>query len=62
MSMLFRNWLDEGFYEEDGYGCLTKIEDPHLILQAQQNGNLYENDGLATTKVHTEQEINLKND
>lgn len=59
MSMLFRNWLDEGYYEEDGMGSLTRLEDPADIRAAQQAGTLYENDGMATTKVDENQDIDI---
>jgi len=48
--MLFTNWLDEGFYEDDGYG-LTKIDDPDKLFEARKSGNLYHCDGFSTTKV-----------
>jgi capsid portal protein len=57
MGLLFNNYLDEGFYEEDSYGTLTKITNPKKIVEAQQNGSLYENDGIATTKVRKDQDI-----
>ena len=57
MGLLFNNYLDDGFYEEDSYGTLTKITDPKKIVEAQQNNTLYENDGIATTKVRKDQDI-----
>ena len=57
MGQLFNNYLDEGFYEEDSYGTLTKITNPKKIVEAQQNGALYENDGIATTKVKKDKDI-----
>jgi hypothetical protein len=62
MSMLFRNWLEEGYYEEDGFGDLTKITDPVEILRVQKEGRLYENDGMGTSKVHSSNNLNLIND
>lgn len=59
MGLLFRNWLDEGYYEEDGMGDLTRIEDPDDILRAQKEGTLYENDGMGTTKVPKDANIDL---
>ena len=59
MSLLFRNWLEEGYYEEDSMGDLTRIEDPADILRAQQEGKLYQNDGMATTKVSEDENIDL---
>jgi len=57
MALLFRNWLEEGYYEEDDYGDLTKIDDPTRIIESAKNGTLYENDGMAMTKVHNPEEI-----
>lgn len=28
MSMLFRNWLEPGYYVEDASGDLTRVDDP----------------------------------
>lgn len=58
MGLLFNNWLEEGYYEDDGFGDLTRIEDPQEIREAQKQGRLYENDGMATTKVGDE-DINI---
>jgi len=60
MGLLFNNYLDEGFYEEDSYGTLTKITNPKKIVEAQQNGTLYENDGIATTQVNKDEIIIIK--
>jgi len=57
MGLLFRNWLEEGYYEDDGTGDLTRITEPDDILEAQKNGRLYENDGMSTTKVYEDEEI-----
>jgi hypothetical protein len=51
MSLFFRHWLDEGFYEEDGYGDLYKVNDPVEINILQKEGRLYYNDGFTTSKV-----------
>jgi hypothetical protein len=59
MSLLFRNWLDEGYYEEDCWVDLTRIEDPADILRAQKEGKLYQNDGMATTRVGEDENIDL---
>ena len=59
MSLLFRNWLEEGYYEEDGWGDLTRLEDPADILRAKKAGTLYENDGMATTKVPEDAKLDL---
>jgi hypothetical protein len=57
MGLLFRNWLDEGFYEEDGWGDLYQITEPEDIYRAQKEGTLYHNDGMATTRVNEDQKI-----
>jgi len=59
MSLLFRNWLDEGYYKEDGYDDLTRIEDRADILRAQKENTLYQNDGMTTTKVNDGENIEL---
>ena len=61
MGLLFRNWLDEGYYEEDSWGDLTRIEDPDRILEAQKEGKLYQNDGMATTRVGEDEKLDLNN-
>lgn len=50
MSLLFRNWLEEGFYEEDSMGDLTQISDPNEIYEARKNGTLYYHDGYSISK------------
>lgn len=52
MGIFFNNWLEEGFYEEDGYGGYTKLEKADDIVKAFKNKRLYENDGMGTTQVH----------
>ena len=59
MSLLFRNWLDKGYYEEDSWGDLTRLEDPADIHRAKKAGTLYENDGMATTKVPEDAKLDL---
>ena len=60
MSLLFRNWLEEGYYEEDGMGELTKVEDPAKIHELLKEGRLYEHDGMGMTKVNENDIITLK--
>ncbi len=50
MGLFFRNWLEEGFYEEDSQGDLTKITDPEVIKEAASNGTLHEHDGISMSK------------
>jgi hypothetical protein len=57
MGLLFRNWLEEGFYEEDEMGDLTKIEDPIEISKAARKGNLYEHDGMGMNKIHSIEDL-----
>ena len=45
MSLLHRNWLPEGYYEEDSMGSLNRIEDPREIEEARRRGDLYYHDG-----------------
>jgi hypothetical protein len=60
MTLLFRNWLEEGYYEEDGLGDLTKIEESKDIYEAFNNGTLYEHDGLAMTKFMIKIQLKIK--
>ena len=60
MGLLFGNYLEEGFYEKDSYGTFTKLINYKDILKAQQNNNLYENDGVATTYVDKDTDISYK--
>ena len=62
MSMLFRNWLEPGYYEEDEMEDLTRLEDPIEIYRAQKAGKLYENDGMGTSKIHSSDDLNIVND
>jgi hypothetical protein len=62
MSLLFNNWLDDGYYEKDDYDTFTRITDPVEIHRAQKEGTLYENDGMLTTKVNKDDEIIINND
>ena len=49
--MLFRNWLDEGYYQEDDYGDLYRVENPYDLHDLQISGKLYYNDGMSTNRV-----------
>ena len=62
MSMLFRNWLDEGYYEEDSWGDLTRLENPQDIRRAQKNGNLYHHDGYCMSKSSDDENLNIQED
>jgi hypothetical protein len=59
MNMLFHNWLEEGYYEDDGYG-LTRIEDPVKIHELQSEGRLYQHDGMCMNKVNEDEIITIK--
>jgi hypothetical protein len=54
MGMLFRNWLDEGFYEEDSMGDLTRLTDPREIRRAEAEGTLFVHDGMGLSKATPE--------
>lgn len=59
MSLLFRNWLEKGFYVEDGYGDLTKTDDINEIAEAKNDGKLYEHDGYSLNKINNEDILNI---
>jgi hypothetical protein len=50
MSILFRSWLPEGYYEEDGMGGMNSISDPRDLEDARKRGDLYYNDGMGMSK------------
>lgn len=52
MSMFFRNWLDKGYYEEDSWGELTRLDNVADIQAAASKGTLFEHDGMGMTKVY----------
>lgn len=54
MGIFFRNWLDEGFYEEDSMGDLTRIEDWREIKIAEAKGALFVHDGMGLSKATPE--------
>ena len=62
MSMFFRNWLPEGFYEEDNWGELTRLDNPDDIKNAQKSGKLYQHDGVSMGKIDNVdiEEINME--
>ena len=60
MGLLFRNWLEEGFYEEDSLGDLTRLYKTEDILDAYNNNCLYQHDGLGLSKVNNINEV-IKN-
>ena len=60
MGLLFRNWAENGFYEEDSRGDLTRIEDAADIIRAQKEGRLYEHDDAGMTKVEIDATIRKK--
>lgn len=51
MGLLFRNLLDDGFYEEDGYGDLTRLDSLTEIERVAKEGNLYHHDGYSISKI-----------
>jgi hypothetical protein len=60
--MFFRNWLDEGYYEEDSWGDLTRLEDPQDIRRAQKNVSLYHHDGYSMSKSSDDENLNIQED
>lgn len=50
MTLLFRNWLEAGYYEEDSMGELTRITDLNEIHQARKEERLYYHDGYSLNK------------
>lgn len=63
MSLFFRNWLDEGYYEEDSSGDLTRLEDPKDIRNAQKkNGTLYHHDGFSFGKAADDELLNIEDE
>jgi len=59
MSLLFRNWLEEGFYEEDSMGDLTKLDDMEKIIESKKLGNLYHHDGYSLEKVNDNENLDF---
>ena len=62
MSLFFRNWLDEGYYEEDSSGDLTRLEYPEDIRNAQINGTLYYHDGFSFGKAGDDELLNIEDE
>ena len=52
MSMFFRNWLEEGYYEEDSWGDMTRLDNVADIQAAASKDTLFEHDGMGMSKVH----------
>lgn len=61
MSLLFRNWLEEGYYEEDSMGDLTKLDDIEKVIEAKKSGNLYYHDGYSLGKVDDNENLDFFN-
>lgn len=53
MGILFRNWLEEGYYEEDESGDLTRLTSKSDIKAAAEKGTLYEHDGMGISRAST---------
>jgi hypothetical protein len=51
MGILNRNFHEEGFYEEDEYGDLTKLDSLEEIERSAKSGNLYHHDGYSMEKM-----------
>lgn len=52
MSILGSSWKAEGYYEDDGYGDMTFIDDPERIRELHEKGELFEHDGISMGKVN----------
>lgn len=53
MSIFGRNWLEEGYYEDDGYGDLNKIDESDInMLSTKYRKDLYYHDGYTLNKVN----------
>ena len=61
MSLLFRNWLEEGYYEEDSMGDLTKLDDIEKVIEAKKDGKLYYHDGYSIGKVDDNENLDFFN-
>ena len=57
---MFNNYLEEGYYEDNGYN-LTKINDPIKIIKLQKERRLYFNNGIATNFVYEDEKLYLEN-
>jgi hypothetical protein len=49
--MLFTNWLEQGYYEQDSSGEIYQLNNINSIQKAFEKDNLYEHDGISLTKV-----------
>ncbi len=57
MSIFGRNWLEEGFYEDDGYGDLTRIDESNInMFSKKHRKDLYYHDGYSITKLNDSEE------
>lgn len=53
MGLFNRHWLDEGYYEDDGYGDFTKIDESDInMLSGKYRNDLYYHDGYSLNKVN----------
>lgn len=60
MSILGSSWRAEGFYEDDGYGDYSFVDDPDRIRELHQEGKLLEHDGMSMGEVNKHDPIEIK--
>lgn len=58
MGLFNQHWLDEGYYEDDGYGDMTKITDKDEISRAKKENKLFRHDGYSLNKVEKYEDLN----
>lgn len=63
--MLGRNWLEEGFYVEDSYGDLTKVDVKDVLTGKYERETLYQHDGYSLNRIGeingmTKEDLNLE--
>lgn len=57
MGLLFNNWAEPGYYEDDGYGGYSRVSSLEKIFEAYKKGELFHHDGMSMTKVNNALEI-----
>jgi hypothetical protein len=58
MGIFSDRYLEDGYYQEDEAGNLTRINDDTEFFQALEDGNLLKSDGYSVTPVNDG--INMK--
>ncbi len=49
--MFGRNWLEEGYYIEDSYGDMTKVEIKDVLSGEYERETLYHHDGYSMGRI-----------